>query len=97
MKKTCLKAFTLLFTATILASCCTISQPIAATSNPVGTKCGKTESKIYLYMFGKNGKNVGIQQCAKKAGISKISHVDSYVKNSLFGLIQTRTVKVYGE
>ena len=97
MKKRFLKACALFIAGVMFASCCTISYPIAATSNPVGTKCGETTSYVYLGVFGAKGKNTGIQQSAQKAGITSISHVDSYVKNIFFGLIQKRTVKVYGE
>ena len=85
-----------LFSA-MLASCCTISAPITATSNPVGSKCGETTSYVYLSSFGAKGAKTGIHQSAQKAGITKISHVDSYIKNIFFGLVQKRTVKVYGE
>ena len=82
MKKNLVKACALFFAGVMLASCCTVAIPVAATSNPVGNRCGETTS---------------IQQCAAKAGITKISHVDSYVKNIFFGLVQKRTIKVYGE
>ena len=34
---------------------------------------------------------------AKNAGITKISHVDSYVKCYFWGLVIKQTTKVYGE
>ena len=36
-------------------------------------------------------------KAAKEAGITKISHVDSYSQNILFGIIIKQTTKVYGE
>lgn len=97
MKKIILKASAFVFAGLMLASCCTVSIPVAATSNPVGSKCGETTSYVYLAGFGEKGNESGIQQCAEKAGITKISHVDSYVKNYFFGIVQKRTIKVYGE
>jgi hypothetical protein len=44
----------------------------------------------------KGGEN-GIDKAAKSAGITKISHVDSYTKNYFFGLVIEQTTKVYGE
>lgn len=97
MKKLILKASAFVFAGLMLASCCTVSIPVAATSNPVGSKCGETTSYIYLGAFGAKGQDSGIQQCAQKAGIKEISHVDSYIKNYFFGVVQKRTIKVYGE
>lgn len=97
MKKIILKASAFVFAGLMLASCCTVSIPVAATSNPVGSKCGETSSYIYLGAFGAKGQDSGIQQCAQKAGIKEISHVDSYIKNYFFGVVQKRTIKVYGE
>ena len=102
MKKRIVKACALFFAGVMLASCCTIAIPVAATSNPVGKKCGETTSFVYLGTFGAKGADAkgadaGIQQSAQKAGITKISHVDSYVKNIFFGVVQKRTIKVYGE
>ncbi|MBR4847840.1 MAG: hypothetical protein IKV07_00600 [Bacteroidaceae bacterium] len=97
MKKRIVKACALFFAGVMLASCCTVAIPVAATSNPVGTKCGETTSYVILGAFGAKGNETGIQQSAQKAGIKNISHVDSYVKNIFFGLVQKRTVKVYGE
>ena len=97
MKKMTLKACAFVFAGLMLASCCTVSVPVAATSNRIGSKCGETSSYVYLGVFGSKGKKTGIQQSAEKAGITSISHVDSYVKNILFGIVQKRTVKVYGE
>jgi hypothetical protein len=97
MKKMIKKFCVLAMAAGMLASCCTISVPVTATSNPVGSKCGETTSYVYLMSFGAKGNESGIQQCAQKAGITKISHVDSYVKSIFFGLVQKHTIKVYGE
>lgn len=96
MKKT-FKVLAVALACAFVSSCATISTPVAATSNPVGSKCGETTSYIYLGAFGAKGQDSGIQQCAQKAGIKEISHVDSYIKNYFFGVVQKRTIKVYGE
>ena len=83
--------------AAMVSSCATISTPIAATSHPVGSKCGEATSITYLGLFTKDGEVNGINKAAKQAGITKISHVDAYTTNYFFGIIQKQTTKVYGE
>ncbi|MBO5792013.1 MAG: hypothetical protein J6S54_06015 [Lentisphaeria bacterium] len=39
----------------------------------------------------------GIDKAAKSAGITKISHVDSFMKSYFLGLYMKQTIKVYGE
>lgn len=80
-----------------ISSCVTISKPIAATSNPFGTKCGEVKSTVWFGLWDSKGSQNGIDQAAKKAGITKISHVDSYSKHILFGIVQQQVTKVYGE
>ena len=85
------------FVAAMVSSCVTISHPVGATSNPFGTKCGEAKSVTYLGVYTKDGETNGINKAAKQAGIKKISHVDAYTTNFLFGIISTQTTKVYGE
>lgn len=92
MKK--LFALALVAGALCVSSCTTVT-PIAATSNPVGNKCGVSTSTRFLSIFGGNA-NMGINSAAKKGGISKISHVDFKTYNFL-GLFVKQTVMVYGE
>jgi hypothetical protein len=83
-------------TAVFAVSSCTSVAPVAATSNPVGSKCGvATETKILgIYPF--EGDH-GINKAAKEGGIRKISHVDVETY-SILGLLYTKTTtKVYGE
>ena len=79
-----------------LVSSCAI-KPIAATSNPVGSKCGVAESTVYLGIWSSKGAENGIDQAAKNGGITKISHVDSYTQNILWGLVVKQVTMVYGE
>lgn len=82
-----------------LASCTSLTTPIAATSNPVGNKLGEASYKTYFWgLFGRKGANVGIDKAAKDGGITKISHVDYTIKHhGFFGSRTTYTTKVYGE
>lgn len=81
----------------LLSSCATISNPVAVTTNKFGTKCGEASSMIYLGLWSYKGAENGIDKAAKEAGITKISHVDSYTTNYFFGIVQKQTTKVYGE
>jgi hypothetical protein len=66
--------------ALALTSCSTTT-PFAATSNPVGSKMGKSEV-TYIIGFPINN-DAGIYKAAKNGGISKISTVD--IKYTGFG------------
>ena len=96
MKRT-FKAIAAVIACVMVSSCATISAPIAATSNPVGSKCGVAESMVYLGIWDTNGAENGIEKAAKQAGITKISHVDSYTKSYFWGIVMKQTTKVYGE
>ena len=96
MKKT-LKALAAVAICALMSSCVTVSTPVTATSHPLGSKCGVAKSTIYLGLFDKGGEENGIDKAAKSAGITKISHVDSYTKTYLLGIIIEQTTKVYGE
>ncbi len=87
--------FSLVVAATLGLSSCTTVTPICATSNPVGNKCGTSSSFTVLTFIG-GSNNVGINQAAKKAGLTRISHVD-YKTFSVLGLYTRYTVLVYGE
>ena len=92
-----LKTVAAVAVSTLVSSCVTVSNPIAATTNPVGSKCGVAESTIYLGTWSSKGDENGIDQAAKNGGITKISHVDSYTKTYFWGLLIKQTTKVYGE
>ena len=91
------KAMAAVAACALLSSCMTISHPVTATTQPLGTKCGEAKSYIYLGTWSSKGTENGINKAAKEAGITKISHVDSYTKSILCGLIIKQTTKVYGE
>ena len=92
-----LKALAAVAVCALVSSCATISTPVTATTNPMGSKCGVAESTIYLGTWSSKGEENGIEQAAKNAGITKISHVDTYRQNILWGLVIKQTTKVYGE
>lgn len=77
-----------------MASCATTT-PVAATSNPVGNKCGIAQTTRFLTVFGGSA-DCGINKAAKNGGITRISHVDSFVKSYL-GIVTVIGVRVYGE
>ena len=96
MKRT-FKAAAAVLACALVTGCATVSTPVTVTTNPFGTKCGVAESTIYLGTWSSKGEENGIEQAAKNAGITKISHVDSYQKLYFWGLIIKQTTKVYGE
>ena len=77
-----------------LLSSCSMTQPICATSNPVGNKRGESSYYKVLFIVPRN-LDAGIDKAAKEAGITKISHVDQNIKNYL--VWQKFTTRVYGE
>jgi len=86
----------LLIVMTILSlTACSMTIPIAVTSNNVGTKCGVATYKIGSGDCTKA--DISIDAAAKQAGIKKISHVDFQISflegDTFFGL----TTLVYGE
>lgn len=88
------KIFATCCAAAMLASC-SITLPVNATSNSVGTKVGKSSGNCYLGALC-FGVDASIQTAAKNGGISKISTVDYQNKNVL-NLIITHTCIVTGE
>lgn len=93
--------------ALLFTSCATIATPAGmgalytdmqsgetATSNSVGNKVGTAEAVNYfgLLVMG----DASINTAAKKAGIKKISHIDSQ-KTTVFGIFSKYTIFVYGE
>lgn len=70
------------------------TEPVAVTSNTLGTKVGtaKCNAVLGIAAYGDGG----IEKAAKSAGITKISHVDAKNFNVL-GIYQSVTYIVYGE
>ena len=96
--KLTLKALAAVAVCALVSSCATVSNPVTATTNPFGSKCGVSKSTLYLGgLWSSKGEENGIDKAAKEAGITKISHVDSYTKTYCLGLVIEQTIKVYGE
>ncbi|MBN2662901.1 MAG: TRL-like family protein [Bacteroidales bacterium] len=79
----------------MLLTSCSIVVPVAATSNPVGTKVGTSKATVYLGFLALD-QDASIQTAAKNGGIKKISTVDMKQGNVL-GLIWTYETIVTGE
>ncbi len=77
------------------AASCATTTPVAATSNPVGNKCGIAKTTTVLSIFGGSA-DCGINKAAKNGGITRILHVDAFQKNYL-GIVTIYGVRVYGE
>jgi len=93
MKK--FKTFAALVAAGLIMASCSLTMPVAATSNPVGSKVGTSKGTGYLGVFF-FGADASIQTAAKNGGITKISTVDMKQTNVL-GIIWTYETIVTGE
>jgi hypothetical protein len=94
MKKV-LCGMTAVIVAIVMVGCVTVNRPFLATSNPVGSKVGQATGTVYLGIWG--NAQIGIQQAAKSAGITKISTVDVETEAVLGALIVNYKVTVTGE
>ena len=93
MKKRYLFLLALVLASVLLAGCFTT--PVAATSNPVGSKTGSA-SCLYLFSVIPLGDwDTGVYKAAKNGGISRISTVDS--KLQFFYVLSIVTTVVTGE
>ncbi len=93
MKKIKMIALTLVVGA--LFAACSLTLPVNATSNPVGSKVGTASGTGYLSVFF-FGADASIQKAAQNGGIKKISTVDLKTTNVL-GIIVTYETIVTGE
>jgi hypothetical protein len=85
----------LVFVCFLAVGCATITSPVAATTNPVGSKVGQASGKIWVGMFG--SADAGIQAAAKNGGITNISTVDITQKLGILGLWVEYEATVTGE
>jgi len=86
------KTITLLL-ATLTLGACTYHRPIAATSNPVGTKTGRSTQTVFLGMAFGDGT---IEGAVRNGGLTRISFVDFRNTNILY-IYQRHTCVVNGE
>lgn len=75
------KMFFLLASLVWLTSC-TVTVPIAATSNPVGTKTGISTARRVLGIWVQQ--DASVVSAAKNGGITKISTVDKTIRRGIF-------------
>lgn len=93
MKK--VKTIFALLAVVAMMSSCSLTLPVAATSNPVGTKVGTAKATGFLGILFFNA-DASIRTAAKNGGITKISTVDIKQGNVL-NLIVTYETIVTGE
>lgn len=79
----------------MIMSSCSITLPVAATSNAIGNKVGKSSGTCYLGVLC-FGVDASIQTAARNGGISKISTVD-YTQKNVLNIIITHETTVTGE
>lgn len=84
------KIFILGAMALAMASC-SVTVPVNATSNEVGSKTG-TASTTSILGLHFDGGDASIRTAAKKGGIKKISTVDFKMTNYLFLIGQYETI-----
>jgi hypothetical protein len=83
------KVLCTLVLGSLLASC-SVTVPVNATSNPVGSKVGSASTTSIFGLFFDGG-DASIKTAAKKGGITKISTVDFKASNYLYiiGIFET--------
>lgn len=84
-----------MLTAAALLSSCSLTLPVNATSNNVGSKVGTAKATGFFGILFFNA-DASIKTAAKNGGISKISTVD-LKQTSLLNLIVTYETIVTGE
>lgn len=95
MKKTTLTLVAACLATTAFLSSCSITMPVAATSNPVGSKVGTAKGTVFLHVLA-FGADASIKTAAKNGGITKISTVDIKYSDVL-GIVQSYETTVTGE
>lgn len=83
-----------LLTAALVASC-SLTMPVNATSNAIGSKVGTAKATGFLYILFFDA-DASIQTAAKNGGITKISTVDIKF-NNILGILTTYETIVTGE
>lgn len=81
--------------AVVFISSCSLTMPVNATSNAVGSKVGTAKATGYLTVLFFN-QDASIQTAAKNGGITKISTVDVKME-SILGIVVSYETIVTGE
>lgn len=95
MKKNKTLVAAALLGATMFFSSCSITMPVNATSNAVGSKTGTAKGTMFLHCLA-FGADASIKTAAKNGNITKISTVDIKYSDVL-GIVQTYETIVTGE
>lgn len=90
-----IKPLLIVFAAMSFASC-SLTVPVGATSNEVGSKIGRASGNCYLGSVLCFDADASIMSAAKNGGITKISTVD-FKKRDILGLLITYECIVTGE
>tara|TARA_Y100001968_G_C19384718_1_gene732256 strand:- start:617 stop:898 length:282 start_codon:yes stop_codon:yes gene_type:complete len=93
MKK--IKIIFLMFGMLAFMTSCSLTLPVSATGNKVGSKVGTAKASGYFGMIYMNA-DASIQAAAKNGGITKISTVD-LKQTSMFNILTTYECIVTGE
>jgi len=88
--------FAVMVVGAALLSSCSVTVPVAATSNPVGNKVGSAKSTQILGFFFDGG-DMSIKTAAKNGGITKISTVDFKSSMVFLYLVRSYETIVTGE
>lgn len=89
------KTFFALLAVVAMMSSCSLTLPVTATSNPVGTRVGTATATGFLGILFFNA-DASIRTAAKNGGITKISTVD-IMQGNVLNLIVTYETIVTGE
>lgn len=81
--------------ASALLASCSITVPVTATSNEVGSKTGTSKGTCFLHVLCFDV-DASIQTAARNGGITKISTVD-FRKKDILGIVVTYETIVTGE
>lgn len=95
MKKIKLTTISMFAIAATILSSCSITLPVTATSNTVGSKVGRSTATGYLGIIFLDA-DASIRSAAKQGGITKISTVDIKASNFLNIITSYETI-VTGE
>ncbi len=82
------------FAIAFFSASCSVTTPVAATSNPIGSKVGTSSGKCYFNIC--RNVDASIHSAAQNGNITKVSTVDYKVKNFI-GIVITHECIVTGE
>lgn len=90
-----IKTLAMVIAASGLLASCSVTLPVNATSNEVGSKVGTAKATGFLGIFFFN-QDASIRTAAQNGGITKISTVD-IKRGNVLGIVNTFETIVTGE